>query len=270
METIRRQLERAVKGAKIDDATALNSKPLKVTKEVFLRAVKGAEIKDVRRRAKLLLLYLSNGTILMFHLKMTGRMLLSDKSRLPTKHTHIIFKLSGAKHNLFFEDYRKFGFVKVFEGQGALEEYFRQQGYGPEPLSEEFSYEPMKQCLLARPKKKIKQVLMEQKCVAGIGNIYASEICFYARLNPFKKIGDMREDEFKKIYTGTKEILRKAIASRGSSSDAYLDAYGRAGQFVPKLKVYGRDGRSCLRCGNIIKKEMIGGRGTYYCPKCQK
>ncbi|MFH1193975.1 MAG: bifunctional DNA-formamidopyrimidine glycosylase/DNA-(apurinic or apyrimidinic site) lyase [bacterium] len=281
VETIRRQLEKEIKGATIKEVEVRNAKPLNVPPEKFISAVSGAKIKEVGRRAKLLLLYLTNGNILMFHLKMTGRMLLVKKGAEPTKHTHIVFKLSPHRLptlprgesergvDLFFEDYRRFGFVKLLEEKN-LEKYFAGEGYGPEPLSPQFSYKIMKARLLAHKNKKIKQMLMEQSCVAGIGNIYAAEICFYAGVHPERKVGEIKETEFKKIYDGTKKILKAAIANRGSSADAYLDAYGKQGTFVPKLKVYDREGKKCVRCGGIIKKIKSAGRGTYFCPKCQK
>lgn len=268
METIRRQLEREIKGRTIEKVVVLNSKPLNASKEKFIAAVRGAKIKEVGRRAKLLLLYLSNGNILMFHLKMTGRMLLSGKNEPPTKHTHLVFELSSGR-NLFFEDYRKFGFVKLFKTD-ELEKYFAGESYGPEPLAQNFTYKILKNCLLAHKNKKIKQILMEQTCIAGIGNIYAAEICFYAGVRPDRKIADITEAELKKIFLGTKKILADAIANRGTSADAYVDAYGNQGTFVPKLKVYDREGKKCVRCGGIIKKEKLAGRGTYWCPTCQK
>ncbi|MBU1179873.1 bifunctional DNA-formamidopyrimidine glycosylase/DNA-(apurinic or apyrimidinic site) lyase [Patescibacteria group bacterium] len=269
VETIRKQLNRTIRGAIIKDVKIKNAKPLRgVSKEKFIKIVKGAKISDVSRRAKLLILKLSNNNNILLHLKMTGRMLLVGKKEAPTKHTHIVFELVGSR-NLFFEDYRKFGFVKLMK-EKEMEKYFDKEGYGPEPLSANFSYKIMKTCLLAHPKKKIKPLLMEQSCIAGIGNIYASEICFYARVHPERRIKDIKEAEFKKIYNGTKKILRSAIENRGSSSDAYLDAYGKKGKFVPRLKVYGREGEKCIGCAGKVKKYKLAGRGTYFCPICQK
>ncbi|MBU1179387.1 bifunctional DNA-formamidopyrimidine glycosylase/DNA-(apurinic or apyrimidinic site) lyase [Patescibacteria group bacterium] len=269
VETIRRQLNRAIKGAVIHDVKIRNAKLLKgISKEKFIKLVKGAKIIDVSRRAKLLILQLSNKNNILFHLKMTGRMLLVGKKEAPTKHTHIVFELAGSR-NLFFEDYRRFGFVKLMN-DAEMEKYFEKERYGPEPLSANFSYKIMKACLSAHPAKKIKPLLMEQSCIAGIGNIYASEICFYARVSPERRIKDIKEAEFKKIYQGTKKILRLAIASKGSSSDAYLDTYGKKGKFVPKLKVYGREGDKCIGCAGKVRKYKLAGRGTYFCPSCQK
>lgn len=268
VETIRRQLEKEIKGATIKNVVVRNAKPLNVQAEQFIAAVRGAKIKEVGRRAKLLIFYLSNNWRILFHLKMTGRMLLARKNAEPTKHTHVIFELSGPR-NLFFEDYRRFGFVKLLEEKN-LEKYLAGQGYGPEPLSKNFNYKTMKECLLAHKNKKIKQILMEQTCVAGIGNIYAAEICFHAGVRPDRKISGIKEPELKKIFSGIKKILMSAINNRGTSADAYVDAYGKQGTFVPKLKVYGRDGEKCLRCGGKIKKIKSAGRGTYFCPNCQK
>lgn len=270
VETIRRQLEKNIKGATIKSVEIRSAKPLNVSRKEFEKAVTGEKIKNIKRRAKLLIFELSNGDNLLFHLKMTGKMLLAPKNTEPAKHTHIVFDLSSV-YNLFFDDYRKFGFVKVFKKQpGGLENYLDKQGYGPEPLAPEFVYKIMKACLLSHPNKKIKEILMNQSCIAGIGNIYAAEICFYAGISPSRKIADITDMEFKKIYIGAKKILKSAIASRGSSADAYVDAYGKQGTFVPKLRVYGRKEKKCFRCGGIIKKEKLAGRGTFWCPKCQK
>ncbi len=268
VETIRRQLEKEIKGATIKNVVVRSAKPLNVSSKKFIAAVRGEKIKEVDRRAKLLIFKLSNQKNILFHLKMTGRMLLAEKNAKPTKHTHIVFELSGSR-NLFFEDYRRFGFVKLLEKKDS-EKYLEGQGYGPEPMTKDFNYKIMKECLLAHKNKKIKQVLMEQKCVAGIGNIYAAEICFFAGVYPERKIGGIKEPELKKIFDGTKKILEMAIVNRGTSADSYVDAYGKQGTFVPKLKVYGRDGEKCLRCGGIIKKIKSAGRGTYFCPSCQK
>ncbi|MCG2694322.1 bifunctional DNA-formamidopyrimidine glycosylase/DNA-(apurinic or apyrimidinic site) lyase [Candidatus Parcubacteria bacterium] len=269
VETIKRQLDRTIKGAIIKDVKIKNVKSIEsISKEKFIKAVRGAKISDVSRRAKLLILNLSNKNNILFHLKMTGRMLLVGKKEASTKHTHIIFELSGS-HNLFFEDYRKFGFARLMT-KGEMDKYFSGEAYGPEPLSKNFNYKTMKACLLAYPTKKIKSLLMEQSCIAGIGNIYASEICFYARVHPERKVKDIKEVEFKKLYEGTKEILRSAISSGGSSSDSYIDAYGKKGKFVPKLKVYGREGEDCIGCSGKVKKYKLAGRGTYFCPSCQK
>jgi len=281
VETIRRQLEREIKGATIKSVKVRNSKPLNVSAEKLRSAAVGAKIEDIERRAKLLIFKLSNGNNLLFHLKMTGRMLLVDKKAAPTKHTHIVFELTpfftssskrgmmGGGCNLFFEDYRKFGFIKLFK-EDDLKKYLDGQSYGLEPFSPQFTYQAMKACLFARKNKRLKDILMDQTCIAGIGNIYAAEICFFAGVRPDRKIGNIKEAELKKIFEGAKKILAAAIKNRGSSSDAYVDAYGKQGTFVPKLKVYGREGEKCLRCGGMIVKEKLGGRGTYYCPKCQK
>ena len=269
VETIRRQLDRTIKGAVIKDIKIRNIKPLKnVSKKKFIKLVKSTKISGTERRAKLLILNLSNKNNIIFYLKMTGRMLLVGKKEAPTKHTHIIFELSGLR-NLFFEDYRKFGFIMLLS-EKEMKKYFEKEGYGPEPLSANFSYKVMKLCLLAHRTKKIKPLLMEQSCVAGIGNIYASEICFYARVHPERRVKDIKEAELKKIYEGTKKILRLAISSGGSSSDTYIDAFGKKGKFVSKLKVYGREGEKCIGCKGEVKKYKLAGRGTYFCPKCQK
>jgi formamidopyrimidine-DNA glycosylase len=268
VETIRRQLDKEIAGKTVKSVVVRNVKPLNVSGKQFQATVSGKKITGVERRAKLLIFNLSGGWRIFFHLKMTGRMLLAAKNTPPAKHTHIVFNLSGGK-DLFFEDYRRFGFVKLFDSTEA-EKYLTSQNYGAEPLLPQFNYKTMKACLLAHPKKKIKEMLMNQSCIAGIGNIYAVEICFYAGVNPIRHIADITETELKEIFAGTKKILTSAVANRGTSADSYVDAYGEQGTFVPKLKVYNRANEKCLRCGGTIKKAKIAGRGTFWCPDCQK
>lgn len=268
VETIRRQLERAITGKKIVGLDIRYKKPLKAPEADFRRAVLGAKITGVGRRAKLLLLSLSSGYTAMFHLKMTGRILVVKDSAPPTKHTHFVFDLSG-KEKIFFEDYRKFGYIKLFK-TSELEKFFEDQGYGPEPLDPKFNFKKFAMCVRGKPNKKIKPLLMEQTCIAGIGNIYAAEACFYARIMPTRTVKSLSDADFRNLLNAIKKVLRLSIKYRGTSVDAYVDAFGKKGKFVPHLAVYGRAGEKCRRCPGIVQNMRLGGRGTDYCPECQK
>jgi len=142
--------------------------------------------------------------------------------------------------------------------------------FGPEPLSPEFTLKELRK-ILKNKKTSIKQLLMNQKFIAGIGNIYADEACFLAKIKPVRKAASLTESEIKSLYNGIKKILKLAIKKRGTTFNNYRDADGHKGNFVKYLKVYGREGEKCKRCRHgIIQKVRLGGRGTHFCPKCQR
>lgn len=269
VETISRQLKKDIVGKKIVKTEVNFKKPIgKLAVADFRKLTECAEIKNVGRRAKLILIYLSNGQVLLVHLKMTGRLLFVENEVLPNKHTHIVFNFAdGGK--LFFEDWRKFGYVKIIPAKD-LEEFFEREKYGPEPLDKKFTVKVLKDLLAKKAKKKIKPLLMEQTFIAGVGNIYAAETCFCAGISPERPTGKIKDGEIKKLHGCLVKILKLAISKRGSSVDAYVDAEGRKGGYVPFLKVYGRAGEKCFRCGGTIKEIRLGGRSTSYCPKCQR
>jgi formamidopyrimidine-DNA glycosylase len=128
----------------------------------------------------------------------------------------------------------------------------------------------MAMCLRAHPKKRIKPLLLEQSCIAGIGNIYAAEGIWYAKLHPMARVEKITDRQMQQLHRGLISVLKRAIPAGGASADSYVDVYGHQGTFVPKLNVYGREGLPCRRCKTVLKKETIGGRTTAYCPNCQK
>jgi formamidopyrimidine-DNA glycosylase len=268
VETIRRQLEHAVVGKKILETEVLWAGRLNVAAIELKKGTEGAKIFAVRRRAKLLMLELDNGRTVAVHLGMTGRMLIAPEGPPPDRHTFVIFRFPDGQ--LMWEDYRRFGFMKLLDGEG-LEEYLSGQGYGPEPLPASFDENALAACLRKKPRKKIKEVLMDQSVIAGLGNIYAAEALWFARVRPDRPAGQLDEKEAAELLGGIKKTLTESIENRGTSADAYVDAYGKQGTNVPNLKVYDRDGKPCLRHdGGIIKKTVLAGRGTYWCPVCQR
>lgn len=269
VETIRRQMEKEIVGARILGVDVRFSGRLNVSAKAFANAVAGSRVKAVGRRAKLLLVHLSNGKSLVVHLKMTGRFLLAKGSPVPGKHAHLVFRLSG-KRTLFFEDVRKFGFVKLFRTDELEEKVFDKEAYGPEPLDKAFTFERFRTRVTGPGPKKVKPMLMAQSCIAGVGNIYADESCWSAGVLPTRTTASLSEKELRGIYDGVRRTLAEAVKVRGSSADDYVDLYGEKGEYVPRLKVYGREGKRCVRCGGVVKKIRFAGRGTHFCPGCQR
>ncbi len=269
VETLRRQMDRALKGRRILGIEARFGGRIRPSTAVLINASGGASFKAVRRRAKLLLLELSNGWTIVTHLKMTGSYLLKPAGEKPAKHVHVVFHLNG-KEDLWFEDVRKFGFLKIIRTKDLERALFDKEGYGPEPLDPSFTFARFKMCVTGRPSKKIKPLLMEQTCIAGIGNIYADEAVWYGKVHPERQVGSLSEKELKGVYRGALKALRGSLERQGSSADHYVDLYGRRGRNVPHLWVYGREGKPCRRCGTPLRKIRVAQRGAVYCPTCQR
>jgi formamidopyrimidine-DNA glycosylase len=267
VETIRRQLDRAVKGATIREAEVFFGKRISPSVAVFKKEVAGRKIMAVERRAKLLRLRLSGGFNLFIHLKMIGRVLLKKAGAERSKHTHAILRLKDGRE-LHWEDVRKFGYLKLYDDKKA-ERFLADFEYGPEPLGRSFTEKTFADCLLRRPSAKIKPLLLEQKCIAGIGNIYATEALWSAKIHPLTRVEQLDNRKMKALHRAVVSVLKAAIPARGTSADSYVDLYGKTGTFVPKLKAYGREGEKCRRCGARMASMKIGGRGSAFCPKCQ-
>lgn len=235
VETIKNQLGQLIIGKKIADVKVLLPKIVKLPTSKFKKAIIGAKIKRINRRAKILAIELNNGWTMLVHLKMTGQLIFTPTLRaIENKYTHVVFKFSG-KSQLIFNDLRQFGYIKLVKTL-ELGDFFIKEGTGPEPLEKDFTLADFKALLTKRPNTKIKQFLMDPKNIAGIGNIYADEILFFAGVHPLRQVKKIEKGEAKKIFKGIKDILRLAIKLRGTSSNDYLDAYGQAGKFATKLK----------------------------------
>lgn len=225
---------------------------------------------------------------LLVHLKMTGQFIFEDKKLraktggkyrlfnkpntpkvlLPSKHTHVIFYFSdGSK--LYFNDIRKFGYLKLVRGN-ELDQVKELKEYGPEPLDKKFTIGAFCSAAQKSPHGKIKEVLMNPKIVAGIGNIYSDEILFHAKVRPERKVASIKQQELRKIYQNIKLVLKKAIAAKGSSVGDFVRTDGSWGQMGKFHFVYGRKGQKCKKCGTIIQSVKLGGRTASFCPRCQK
>src|SRR3989338_6317768 len=273
VETICRQLSKLVVGKKIKEVEVKLSKIIKTSLVSFKCATSEAKIKSVGRRAKLIIFRLDNGWSLLIHLKMTGQLIyqssvISDKLSEKNKHTHVIFNFVDGSR-LLFNDLRQFGYIKLIRTD-ELGEFFVKEGTGPEPLAKDFTLAKFEALLVKKPKAKIKQFLMDPKNIAGIGNIYSDEILFFAGVHPLRRNHDLKKKEIKKIFQGIKKILPDAIKLKGTSANNYLDAFGRKGEFLKKLKVYGREGQKCVKCKGNVYRIKINGRSAHFCPLCQK
>jgi formamidopyrimidine-DNA glycosylase len=269
VETVCRQLEKAVVGKKINEVEIRFSGRLNLSVEKFSAEVCGRRIAAIDRRAKLIMIRLSGGKTLVVHLKMTGKLLLVEPDHEPGKHTHIIFRLSG-RRVLFFDDMRKFGFVRLFDTADVESKVIAPAKLGAEPFGPDFTVKGFSACLARHGRSAIKALLLSQKCVVGVGNIYSDETLWRAQIRPDRLAGDLRPAEVKRLHVAIKSILKKAIEMGGSSVGDYRNAENQRGSYARLLKAYGRAGQPCQRCRKPIKKTRLAGRGTHYCPTCQK
>lgn len=277
VETIRRTLQKAVVGKKIKDIEVRKPKIFQGnTKDVI-----GETIKKIERRGKVLVIRLSGDKNLVVHFKLTGQMVWVAKGRetvtlghpipfagaqLPAKTTHVIFTIDGGR--LFYNDLRQFGWIKVRDEK----EVEREIGtLGVEPLTPEFTSEKLGE-VLAKTKKPIKLVLMDQGKIAGVGNIYANDALFEAGIIPTRPANTLNKEMVKKLHQAIEKVLEQGLKYGGSSArdEAYIKPTGEAGEYQKHFRVYQREGEKCPKCGGEIKRIKIGGRGTFYCPKCQK
>ncbi|MEW6171929.1 MAG: DNA-formamidopyrimidine glycosylase [Bacillota bacterium] len=267
VETIRRQLNDKITGLTIIDCAVYLEKTVrKPSPEVFRNQIRGRKILGVSRRGKYLLFSLDGGYSLIVHLRMTGQLIWENDTEPLPRHTHLVFHLDRGRLRL--TDLRQFARVSLL----AAEECKKQAGLdklGPEPLESEFS-ENYLAAVLQKSRRRLKPLLLEQQTVAGVGNIYADESLYRAGLHPNRVASDLSIREASALYSAIKEVLQEGIAHRGTSLRNYVDADGREGTHQDFLKVHGRAGRPCPRCNTPVQKIRLGGRGTYFCPECQK
>jgi len=267
VETIRLELQKELKGKRIVQVEVVRDRPLvNSSAEKFSKSVEGSTVTEVKRRSKIIVVNLSTGQTMLIHLKMTGRLLYKLIDSPVDKHTHIVFKLDGG-HELQFRDVRKFGYIKLVSGSG-LSEIKELAELGPEAT--ELSLAEFERLLTSKRKGKIKPILMDQNFLSGLGNVYADEVLFYAGVLPIRDVSALSAKEISLIYEGIQKILPAAVKHRGSSVNSYVDIFENPGEYVPRLKVYGREGQPCFQCSGFVERTKIGGRSAYFCPKCQK
>jgi formamidopyrimidine-DNA glycosylase len=290
VETIRRQLQAQIVGKTIKSAEVLYPKVVHgLSTAEFVRALTGRKVREIGRQGKLILIRLEGDETLVVHLKMTGRLLIQPPLNLPlqkgekkmaspplgggvrggvSKSTEVIFTMSDGTI-LRYDDIRRFGYMKLTPTSEEAKLVQKEQ-LGIDFFDRAFKVKKFSELIHSRHGSQIKPLLMDQSLIAGVGNIYAQEACFAARIHPLRKAGSLKDDELNSLYRALQTIMKKAIVHGGTTADDYRDAYGRRGKFAPHLKVYSREGKPCLRCKTRLIKKSIGGRGTVLCSTCQK
>lgn len=266
VETIKESLKAKILFKKIKEARVGCPGLIKYPEPTgFLKQIKQKKVKGIERRGKYLVIQLTGSYFLIVHLGMTGQLFFPGHTIVLDKHTHLVLEFEDQSY-LQYNDIRKFGGIwLVPEGCTSFLSGFSQ--LGPEPLGEEFTLGYFQS--LFKKKTVIKHLLLDQRNLAGLGNIYVDEVLFRVGIHPEKRVDSFREGEIKKLYQGIQEILREAISSRGTSVVNYLDGEGKKGEFQDCLKVYRRRGDPCFQCGTPVARVVLAGRGTYYCPRCQ-
>jgi len=282
VETIRSGLSRLLPGRQIaavrfDTPKSFPNAPADV--EAFMT---GAQIVAVARRAKVLLIELSSKYSLVIHLKMTGQLVFqapgvhfgaghpndSLVGPLPDRSTRVTVDFADGSQ-LFFNDQRKFGWMRLMPTAEIPQlDFFKK--VGPEPLGSDFTWQVLKTRLLRRKNTNVKAAILDQSVVAGVGNIYADESLWGAKIHPATIVRELSDKDFKNLHKSLQAILRLSIEKGGSTDKHYVDAEGKKGSYLSFASVFRREGRPCPRCGTTIIKTRVAGRGTHICPHCQQ
>lgn len=281
VETVRRGLSELIIGKVVKAEAHDTAKGFPNTPDDVSRFLLGATITDVRRRAKVLMIDLSTEYSLIIHLKMTGQLVFVGETRfgaghpndslvndLPDKSTRVTLTFThDAK--LFFNDQRKFGWMRLMPTIEIPNIDFMQK-VGPEPLSENFTAKEFMQRFARRGRTNIKAALLDQSVVAGIGNIYADESLWGAKIHPKRLVNTITEQEFELLFHEMRAVMNLAVEKGGSSNHTYVNAEGKKGSYMDFARVFRREGLACPRCGTTIEKLRVAGRGTHICPFCQQ
>jgi formamidopyrimidine-DNA glycosylase len=240
----------------------------------------GAKVEKIARRAKVLLIELSSKYTLVIHLKMTGQLVFVGKQRfgaghptaslvgeLPDKSTRVTIKFSDGSQ-LFFNDQRKFGWMRLLPTAEVVNLDFFQK-VGPEPLAADFTWQQFAERLSRRQKSNVKAALLDQTVIAGVGNIYADESLWGAKIHPLTLVKDLSDAQLRTLYEELVFVLKLAIEKGGSTDRNYVNAKGKKGSYLTFARVFRREGQLCPRCGTTIIKTRVAGRGTHLCPTCQ-
>ncbi len=264
VETIRRDLEKEIVGHKIVDLWYDVPKMLQPNPKAVEKIV-GHHFVSAGRVGKLLLLGIENDGTIGIHLKLSGRLFIRQQTDPEDRFTHVAFKLEDGRE-LRFTEVRKFGYVKLIENALDLKKITGE--FGPEPFTKAYTLEVLKN-VLTKSARATKILIMDQKKLAGVGNIYADEALWYAKIHPETSGNKVPEKQIEELYIGIIKALEQGIEDRGTSIDDYLDIYGQPGNHAKNLQVFRQEGQPCPRCGTTVKKIRVGGRGTHFCPQCQ-
>lgn len=281
VETVRRGLEQLIVGRIVVDVQYDTPKSFPNTTADVAQFLVGSTITAIHRRAKVLLIELSTEYILVIHLKMTGQLVFraagvafgaghpndSLIGELPDRSTRVSIQFSDNSH-LYFNDQRKFGWMRLLPTVEVPNIDFMKK-VGPEPLEADFTAEQFAERFERRKKSPIKAALLDQTVIAGVGNIYADESLWGAKIHPKTLVGNITKKQFKKLYSELRDVMNLSIEKGGSTDRNYVNAEGKRGSYIDFARVFRREGQPCPRCGTPIVKFRAAGRGTHTCPTCQ-
>ncbi len=267
VETICRGLRSLLRGLQVLEVSVLEPRLRSPVDADFSSSLEGRTIVDVRRKGKYVLIFLEGDRVWISHLGMTGKLIYVAAERPREKHDHIIVRLEGG-HELRYHDPRRFGLSLVVQN-GELAALPQMRNLGLDPFDPKFQGKYL-HAIARSSRRRVRDLLLDQGVVAGLGNIYTNEILFRAGVRPAKRAWRVGRSAVERIAAVTPEVLSEAIRWRGTSLSDYRDGEDREGEFQNHLQVYGRDGESCMACLSTIKKVLLGNRSAYYCPSCQK
>jgi formamidopyrimidine-DNA glycosylase len=267
VETIRGQLARELRGARILSCEVFLPRLVRSpTTPGYRRGVRGRKVRGVSRRGKYIIIALDGGRELVIHLGMTGSLVLVPRGAERPRHTHIVFRLEDGR-DLLYVDPRTFGETALVR-EGDYRSLPSLSRMGPEPLAKDFTAARLAQALHGRCR--VKSALLDQARLAGLGNIYADEALHRAGIHPLRRADTLDAGEVARLHASSREVLAEALAGGGSSVSDYVDLRGERGSFQERHRVYRRAGQPCPCCGGTIRREKVSGRGTYFCPRCQR
>jgi formamidopyrimidine-DNA glycosylase len=267
VETIRSRLAPGLTGRRFERVEILDPRLTRpFPPEAVAAALEGERVADVRRRGKYLIVVFESGRHLLVHLRMTGSILHPAPRGEDDPHRRAVVRLDNGS-NVAYRDVRRFGTWEVLE-PGELEQYFTDRRLGHEPLERDFTAASLAQAF-ARRRAPVKAALLDQRAAAGIGNIYADEALWYARVHPLFQAGNLGPGQIRALRKGIRKALERGIARQGATLRDYRNPGGEPGRMQHEFHVYGRTGEPCDRCGTPIEKIRVAGRGTWFCPVCQ-
>jgi formamidopyrimidine-DNA glycosylase len=282
VETVRVGLQRLLPGRVIDTVSHDWDKSFPNAQADVQKFMHGASVTEVNRRAKVLLIELSSNYTLVAHLKMTGQLVFDSSSEhfgaghpgdsligdLPDKSTRVVMTFTDGSR-LYFNDQRKFGWMKLLPTAEVPNIDFMKK-VGPEPLEAGFTWQVLRDRLQRRRNTSIKAAILDQTVMAGVGNIYADEGLWGAKIHPAMLVRDVSEAKIKALHKALIDVLTLAIEKGGSSDKNYVNAEGKKGSYLSFANVFRREGQACPRCGTTVVKLRVAGRGTHICPKEQR
>ena len=283
VEVVKRSLANKVQNLIIKEVKINDGRLRYLIDRNKIRKIIGLKLEKIKRRSKFLLFFFNKNIVMLVHLGMTGKFFFVDQKNIKyktsfyyalnekkdKKHDRVVFFFNKNK-KLIYNDVRKFGFIKFFY-KDNINNNLHLYKLGPEPLEKNFNFIYFKKYIIGR-NRLIKDILMDQKFLSGLGNIYANEILFLSKVQPARKVNKLENFELKKLIKFTKKVLKKAIKFGGSSIKDFSSSNGKKGSFQQHFKVYGKEGESCsnTNCKSKIERTIISNRATFYCPKCQK